>query len=170
MIKKLLLLAVCSQMTMMISSQSVQLSNNRPEYKIHLAVDSDLVYEATIKGSKYIIIDSVIQIFPGEKIFVETDIVRDNLTNFKVVPHIIDNSKTLTLEFLQELNGKKHKQMVLMVDNPFNKEIEYNAITSRMIDKTTSMSSELTVPAKSKSLQTWPDILTSLLLKSLKLQ
>lgn len=66
-------------------------------------------------------------------------------------------------------SGKRHKQMVLMVDNPFIKEIEYNAITFPMIGRN-SMSDELKVPANSKSLQTWPDILTSLILKSFKLK
>jgi hypothetical protein len=142
-------------MTLMAPCQIVQMSNSRPEYKIQLAVDGDILYEATIKASKYVIMDSVIQIYPGEKLFVEADFKRDNLTNFKIVPNIVDNSKTITLEFLQEVSGKKHKQMVLTVDNPFNQKIEFNAIISRMIDKTTSITPNLTAPASSKSSYTW---------------
>jgi hypothetical protein len=170
MIKKILLLIICFQMEAMTYCQSVQMSNTRPDYKIQLAVKNDILYEATIKGSQYIIIDSVIQIFPGERLFVEADIVVDNLTNFKIVPRITDNNKTLTIEFLQEVNGKEHKQMVLSIYNPFKKELEYNAILSGMIDKTPVMTSDLTIPANSKSVQTWPEILTSLILKSLKLR
>lgn len=170
MIKKILLLIVFFQLTVMTFCQSVQISNNRPDYKILLAVNNDVLYEATIKGSQYIIIDSVIQIFPGEKLFVEADIVRDNLTNFKMVPQITDSSKTLTIEFLQEVNGKEHKQMVLRVDNPFNQKLEYNAISSRITDKTPVMISDLTIPANAKSVQTWPDILTALILKSFKIE
>lgn len=169
MIKRLILLTVGLQMTAMTFCQSVQMSNTRPDYKIQLAVKSDILYEATIRGSQYIIIDSVIQIFPGEKLFVEAEIVKENLTNFKMVPQIKDSSKTLTIEFLQEVSGKEHKQMVLSVDNPFNKKFEYNAIISRMIDKKPVMISDLTIPAKAKSVQTWPDILTALILKSFKI-
>lgn len=38
--------------------------------------------------SNYIINDSIVQIFPGEKLLIEADVINDKLTNFRVVNEI----------------------------------------------------------------------------------
>jgi hypothetical protein len=170
MIKKVLLLVFCLLIEFISYGQSVQMSNNRPDYKIQLAVDDNMVYESIIKGSKYIIIDSVIQIFPGEKLYVESEIANSKFKSFRTVPMIKDSSKTLIIEFLQEVQGKKHEQMILMVYNPLNMDLSYNAITEVMINKQGALTSNIPVLARSKSYKKWPDIVTSAILTSFRLK
>jgi hypothetical protein len=170
MIKKVLVLVFCLLIDTISYCQSIQMSNNRPDYKIQLAVDDYMAYESTIKGSKYIIIDSVIQIFPGEKLYVESEILNNKVKSFRTVPEIQDTSKTLVIEFLQEVQGKKHEQMILMVYNPLNMDISYDALTEVMINKQGVFTSNIPVLARSKSYKKWPDIINSAILYSFKLK
>jgi hypothetical protein len=170
MMKRVILIHIFALTALICTSQTVQMSNSRQDYHMHLTIDADMVYEATIKESQYIVMDSIIQIYPGEKLFVEAEFKKGSQPTLKVVSNVVDNNKTMTLVFLQESSDKKHKQMVLTIDNPFEQKIGFNAILSKMVDITITITPNLTVPAKSISTFTWPDILTSILLKSLTLK
>lgn len=136
----------------------------RPAFDLKLYVDSNQFYQAPIRATNYVINDSIIQIFPGEKLFVEADINHHKLTNLKVVNEIRDKSKTLVIDFQQTTNGKVHDQMILTIENPFDKHLKYKAIMNLMKSKRWVDTSVLPVLPKLKSIEMWSDLITSMAL------
>lgn len=164
MIKKGIILPVFFIMTNLIYGQVSQQSNIRPPFDLKLFVNDSVFYEAPIKESQYIINDTLIQIFPGEKLFIECEIQYNKLVNFKVVPKIRDKNRTMVIEFHQEINGKNHEQMMLTIENPFQKNLHYNAMINLMNQSRWRKTSVVQVLPGLSSIEMWPDIITSIAL------
>ncbi len=145
-------------------------ANVRPAFDLKLFVDDNQFYSAPIVETPYIINDSIIQIFPGEKLFVEADVLKNRLTNFRVVNEIKDEKKTIVIDFHQTSNGKVHEQMILIIDNPFDKQIYYKAKMHLMKHKRWVDTSVYPVMAKLRAIEMWPDIVTSLALIGFELR
>jgi hypothetical protein len=169
MIKKILILIVTSLIIYQGYSQTDK-SNKRPAFDLKLFVNDDQFYNAPMAESNYIINDSIIQIFPGEKLFIEAAVVNDKLTNFRVVNEIKDKNKTIVLDFQQRTKGKVHEQMILTIENPFDKEIYYKAKMNLMKTNRWLDTSVYPVRARLKSIEMWPDLLTSLTLVGFELK
>jgi hypothetical protein len=166
MIKKGFFIFICLFTTSLIFCQSGQISNKREAFDLKLFVNDSLFYNAPMVETKYVINDTIIQIFPGEKLYVDADISGDKLISFKVVPEIINKNKTLIIEFHQEINGKNHEQMMLTIDNPFDKELNYKAMINLMKNQKWVRTSVVPIMAGLKSIEMWPDIITSIALTS----
>lgn len=164
MIKKIWVLVICSLLVIQGFGQSDKTNNQRPPFELKLLVNDQQLYNAQLGESSYIINDSIIQIFPGEKLFIEADVVNDKLSNFQVVKEIRDKSKTLVIDFQQSANGKVHEQMMLTIDNPFEKQLNYKAAMNLMKTKRWVDTSVYPVMAHLKSIELWPDLITSLAL------
>lgn len=164
MIKKIWVLVICSLLVIQGFGQSDKSNNQRPPFELKLLVNDQQLYNAQLGESSYIINDSIIQIFPGEKLFIEADVVNDKLSNFKVVKEIREKSKTLVIDFQQSANGKVHEQMMLTIDNPFEKQLNYKAAMNLMKTKRWVDTSVYPVMAHLKSVELWPDLITSLAL------
>jgi hypothetical protein len=145
-------------------------SNKRPAFDLKLFVNDTQFYNAPMGETNYIINDSMIQIFPGEKLFVETEIINNKLTNFRVVNEIKDKSKTLVIDFQQTTKGKVHEQMILTIDNPFNKQLQYKAMMNLMKNKKWVSTSVYPVLPRLKSIEMWSDLITSLALVAFELK
>jgi hypothetical protein len=164
MMKKGIILLACFIITNLIHGQVSKDSNIRPPFDLKLFVNDSVFYEAPMKGSRYIINDTIIQIFPGEQLFVESEIQNNKLVNFKVVPKIIYKSRTMVIEFHQEKNGKNHEQMMLTIENPFQKNLHYSAMINLMNEHRWRKTSVVQVLPGQKSIEMWSDIVTSLAL------
>lgn len=164
MIKKIGVLVICSLLVIQGFGQSDKSNNQRPAFELKLFVNDQQLYNAQLGESNYIINDSIIQIFAGEKLFIEADVVNDKLSNFKVVKEIRDKSKTLVIDFQQSANGKVHEQMMLTIDNPFENQLNYKAAMNLLKNKRWVDTSVYPVMAHLKSIEMWPDLITSLAL------
>ncbi|MFI5159345.1 MAG: hypothetical protein ACHQF4_10800 [Sphingobacteriales bacterium] len=120
--------------------------------------------------TSYVIKSEMVQIFPGETLYIETDIVKDSLINLKAVPTIINKEKTITISFSQDYENKVHKQMILKVNNPFSKSLIYHAHINLMKTKKWINSSVLPVKPNLESFEIWPDIITTVVLSDFYLQ
>ncbi len=170
MIRKIAVLLLCQILAVQVYSQ-LKISNNvRPAFKLKLFVNDSVFYNAPMEQSFYIVRDSIIQIFPGEKLYIEADVANNRLINFKVVPEISDKSKTLIIEFHQEAKGRVHEQMMLTIHNPFNKSLNYKALMNLMKYKKWVETSVIPVRPKLKSIETWPDIITTMALTGFRLE
>ena len=145
-------------------------SNKRPAFDLKVFVNDNQFYNAPIGETDYIINDSIIQIFPGEKLFVEAEVLDNKLVNFQVVSEIKEKSKTLVFDFQQTIKGKVHEQMILTIDNPFDKHLHYEAMMNLMKNKKWVNTSVYPVLPKLKSIEMWPDLITSLALAGFKLK
>lgn len=170
MTKKIGALIVCSLFVVLSYGQAEKANNKRPAFELKLLVNDQQFYSSQMRESSYIINDSIVQIFPGEKLFVEADVVNDKLSNFQVVKEIRDKSKTLVIDFQQSAKGKVHEQMILTIDNPFAKQLNYAAAMNLMKDKKWVNTSVYPVMARLESIEMWPDIITSLALFGFKLK
>jgi len=170
MIKKILIPIICSLMISQGYGQTDKSNKKRPAFELKLFVNDQQFYNAPMGETNYIINDSIIQIFPGEKLFVEADVINNKLTNFQVVKEIRDKNKTLEIDFQQTSKGKIHEQMILTIDNPFDRELYYKAMMNLMKNKKWVNTSVYPVLAKLKSIEMWPDLITSLALVGFELK
>jgi hypothetical protein len=151
-------------------SYAQELNNSRPAFDLKLFVDDSTFYQAHMNTTLYIVKEGIVQVFPDEKLFIEADLLNDSLVNFKVVPEIRNKEKTLTITFIQEHDGKKHTQMRLYLDNPFSKNLEYNARIYLMKQKKWVSTSVLPVLPKIIGNEIWPDIITTIVLDNFHLK
>lgn len=147
-----------------------QNSNLRKSKKSQLAINESSTFGLNIPESKILINDSIIQIYPGEKLYIEAEIVKNQLKNLKVVDKISDKSKTLVIEFQQVVNGKSHKQMKLSIFNPFERNLKYvsNIYLSKF--QTWTETSVIPVGSGKTSYEFWPDLISTITLSSFEFQ
>jgi hypothetical protein len=170
MIKIITLLFITFVLTNQIYCQTDKSNNKRPPFELKLFVNDSAFYNAPMNESYYVINDSMIQIFPGEKIYIEADVDNNRLKNFNFVSEIKDKSKTLIIEFQQKVNGKNHEQMILTITNPFKQDLYYTAIINLMKNKKWRKTTVVPVMAGLISIEMWPDIITSMVLKGFELK
>jgi hypothetical protein len=169
MIKKILAFLPCIFLIANLYGQSDN-SNLRPAFELKLLVNSKQFYSSPFGETKYIVNDSIILIFPGEKLFIEADINNNKLVNLKKVDAIDNPNKTLIVEFSQESEGKSHKYMQLIITNPYDKSLHYNALMNLMKTQKWVNTSVIPIMPKLKSIEMWPDIITSLALNGFELK
>lgn len=61
--------------------------------------------------------------------------MKDSLVNLKVIKEIKNKGKTLIVIFLQDVENRTHRQMILSVVNPFAKKLVYSAQLNLMKSK-----------------------------------
>lgn len=119
--KHLLLIFICS---------IAHGQNDKPDrgiFDIKLVIDENETLERQIESLPYFVDDKIIQLFPNDKIFVEAETENNTIISLKTVRENLHPEKTIAIEFTQSTDGKVHKQMILMVDNPFSQKLQYNA-------------------------------------------
>src|SRR4051812_45504818 len=74
---------------------------NRDAFQLNLAVDDSNFYQLDVPSSPYILADNSIQIYPGETIYVEVELVRNKIKSMKTVKENLNPEKTLKISFSQ---------------------------------------------------------------------
>ena len=139
----------------------------RPSYNLILCVDENGFWEWTVPQSPYVFSENYIQFYPGETLFIEADIVNNEIIKLTVVKEIINKSKTIIINFNQvvnEDNSKIHKLMLLTVTNPFNRNLEYQADIYLILYDRWVNTSTIPVRAILTSYESWPDIIGTIVL------
>jgi excinuclease UvrABC helicase subunit UvrB len=124
------------------------------------------VYNYNVQAGPFINRGDTLQLFPGEKIFVEVERTGDEIKSMKAVTQNNHPEKTLTISFQQVVEKKTHKSMVLTIDNPFDKNLQYNAQIAMILKKKWESIDVRPAAAGLSSYQTWPQIIVSILLHS----
>lgn len=99
----------------------------RQPFVLKLAVDKEQFYQMNVEKSNYFVKENILQIYPTEKLNIEVQINNNSITSMKVVKKIINPNTTILVEFKQNIKDKKNEGMMLIVKNPFNKKLIYNA-------------------------------------------
>ena len=144
-------------------------SNERAPFELVMAVDDEQYFSADMDKTLYVINDKIVQIFPGEKLYIEADILNEELVNLKRVKSITNPDKTITLEFKQVSEGKQHKYMMLFIENPFEKRLRYSANICLLKYGKWVATDVYDVEARKSNYEMWPDLITSIALDSFKL-
>jgi len=136
----------------------------RDAFKLNIAVDDTNFYNADIKASAYVLPDNTVQLYPGETIYVEVELVKKEIKSMKTVKENLHPEKTLTISFSQQTDGKIHKGMMLKIENPFNRKLEYKANMFLMKYNKWAPTSALPVQPKLTSYETWSDLIVTIAL------
>ena len=142
----------------------------RDAFTLKMAVDDTNFYQTEIQASAYVLPDNTIQIYPGEKIYVEVELVKKEIKSMKTVKENLNPEKTITISFSQQTDGKKHTGMMLKIENPFNMKLEYKANMFLMKYNKWAPTNVLPVQAKLSSFETWSDIIVSIALSGWELK
>jgi hypothetical protein len=140
----------------------------RDAFTLNLAVSDTNYYKAEIKASAFVLPDNTIQLYPGEKIYVEVELVKKEIISMKSVKENHNPDKTIIISFTQEVEGKKHNFMMLSIDNPFSKKLNYKANIYLMKHNKWVSTSVIPIGAKLGSYESWPDIITTIALSDME--
>jgi hypothetical protein len=108
--------------------------------------------------------DKSVQLYPGEKVFVEVEQENGVIKSVKAVKENTNPDKTLILEFTQTAKNKVHQMMMLNVTNPFKKNLAYRALMYPLKAGKWVETDVLPVMAGLSGFETWPDVITSIAL------
>ncbi|MBA3900120.1 MAG: hypothetical protein H0X62_07915 [Bacteroidetes bacterium] len=153
--------------------QFMQNTNNNPNresFVLKLLVNDSSIYESPVKSSPFILQNNTLQLYPGEKVFIEVKFQNNEVVKMTTVKENLNPSRTLEINFNQITDGKNHKSMMLKVINPFSKDLQYNAHVFLMEYEKWIETTVLPVNAESTSYETWPDIIVTIALSDWKLK
>jgi hypothetical protein len=142
-------------------------SNDLPKreaYNLKIAVDSTNFYQTDVNSSPYILPENTIQLYPGEQIYVEVDLVKKEIRSMKTVKENLHPEKTMSISFSQETEGKKHKWMMLEIENPFKRRLEYKVNMFPMIRNKWVPTDVVPIQPGLSSYEMWPDIIITIAL------
>jgi len=134
----------------------------RTPYTLKIEVDKKNFYEDQIGATPYIFPNNGMQIYPGETIYVEVLEENGIIKGMKAVKEITKPKTTLTIKFSQKSEKKIHQMMMLEVQNPFPKNLIYDAKMFLLSNKKWVNTSIYPVTAGLSGIETWPDIIISL--------
>jgi hypothetical protein len=141
--------------------------SERSSYMLHLNIDEENYWEWEVPRTPYVFNENFIQFFPGETLFVEADVVDNIIVKLTVVKEIVNQEKTITINFIQvskEENERVHNFMMMNIKNPFNKDMEYTADIYLLEHNKWVNTSTIPVRAKIESYESWPDIISTIVL------
>lgn len=152
---------------------SLNAQNEKPEreaFKLKVAIDSVNFYQQDVAKSLYFVKDKVLQIYPSEKIFIETEVKSDSIYSMSVVKENLNPERTIIVEFKQNVEGRIHDGMMLSVKNPFDKTLKYEALM--YINGGTEWIATSIIPVRPNlvNYELWNDVILSLVLVEWKIE
>ena len=146
--------------------------NDKPDrspYTLNLSVDSIQFYQQDVKQTPYFVKENILQIYPGEKVFIEIEMDKKGIKSMKTVSCNLNPEKTITIELTQHTKEKKHNFMMLKIDRKFKGQLDYKALMYIVGHDKWIPTNVLPVKANG-AYETWPDIIISLVLSDWKLE
>lgn len=156
----LLLLCSVSFFTTVFSQDTSVLK--RQAYKLVLQVDKETVYEENLAESRYVHPDNTVQLYPGEKIFIEIEEEKGVIKKVTAVKENLKPNKTVTLDFRQAQENGVHQSIMLSVKNPFEKKLVYEATIYLIKPKKWVSTDVYPVEPGLVGIELWPDLISSI--------
>ena len=143
---------------------------HREPFKLQIAVNEEHFYAMDVERTPYFVKDNILQIYPGESLFIKTEVVDGSVKSMKVVAKNTHPEKTITVEFSVDDKDKKKISTFLTVKNPFNKKLIYKALMFTPISQKWKPTSIIPVRANLMSYEHWPHPIITLVLEGWELQ
>ncbi|RXR18867.1 hypothetical protein [Flavobacterium stagni] len=159
--KKIILTSLLSISFSMTSQNEVQKRNN---FKLEIAANETQQYVADIPEGPYFVKDKILQIYCGEKIFVECEIESDSISKMKVVEKNNFPERTIVIEFTQNSENRKEISTELWVKNPFSKTLKYEAMMFTPNRQEWRSTSILPIMPNLQNFEHWPHAIVTLVL------
>ncbi len=145
--------------------------NDRPlrdSITLIMPVNDKADYESHIPASPFIVGPNILQLFPGETVFIEVEQSGGVITGMKSVKENKNKDKTLEISFKQNATASKHNGMLLTVKNPFKQDLVYEALIKIMSAPDWVKTSIIPVKAGLLGMEMWPDVIVSIALAEWK--
>jgi hypothetical protein len=156
-----------------IFSLSLYSQNDKPKrssFRFEIAATETQQYGMDVKESPYFVKEKILQIYCGEKIFVECEIQADSISKMKVVEKNINPEKTIVIDFSQNAENRKDIRTDLHVKNPFAKTLKYEALMFTPISEKWKSTSIIPIRPNLENFEMWPHPIITLVLKNWKLE
>lgn len=144
--------------------------NEREPFELKLAVDTLNFYEQTIEKTQYFVKENVLQIYPGEKLYIEVETKKSTIVSMKSVKENLNPKKTIEIEFTQKTKARTHQQMMLKVKNPFKQKLKYEAMMFIVGQDQWLKTSIIPVEPKLLGYESWNDVIITLVLNNWQLK
>jgi hypothetical protein len=141
---------------------------NREAFELKLFVNDSNFYESDVAAGPYFVHEGVVQIYPGEDLFIAAKLRKGELQDMHVVTDPKDTSEVIHVKFYQIADGRKHTSMMLEVHNPFEGELHYAAAMYLMEHKQWAPTSIIPVMPKLTGFETWSDVIVTMALSEWK--
>lgn len=138
--------------------------SDREAFTLRLPLDGEQYYEEKIESSPFLVKDNLLQIYPGERVFIEVERDKEEIISMRVVKKNLYPDNTIEVEFTQTIKDRTHDMMTLKVVNPFQKHLDYKAMMFPAGQDKGIMTSILPIPPKLTGYEIWPDVITTLVL------
>jgi hypothetical protein len=136
----------------------------RNAFTLKLPVDGKQFYEQEIQQSPYFVKEKVLQIYTGEKLFIEVETLGNKITAMKVVKNNVNPTKTIEIELKQEVKEKASESLMLKIKNPFKKTIKYKAMMFIVGQDKWIPTNVLPIEPELSSFELWKDIIITMVL------
>jgi hypothetical protein len=143
---------------------------NREAFKLNLAVDTEHFYSMDVEKTPYLVKEKILQIYPGEKVLIETEIKSDTIYSMKIVEKNLNPDKTIEVSFYQDAKDKANISMMLNVKNPFNKTLKHDALMFTVAGGKWEKTSIIPIRPKLQNFETWGYTIISLVLDNWRLE
>jgi hypothetical protein len=153
-----------SEQEQLISLEEYCLDNEcRRNKRVTFLTDKGLVDEV-VELYWPVVIDNQLSLFPGDKVYIEADLIEGQFVNLKQVDEIFSPEKTFTFDFQQM---EDEVNMTLSVKNPFSKLIKFHL---DMIDFAgeAHQTSSCPVIAGGGVFEMWPHAIPELVVSNLR--
>ncbi|GGI56056.1 hypothetical protein [Winogradskyella haliclonae] len=141
--------------------------NDKPErnaFLLRVEIDSVNYYQQEVIKSPYFVKEKILQIYPSEKLYIETEIKSDSIFSMKTVNENLNPEKTIIIKFNQNTKGRLHDGMMLSVKNPFNKTLKYEALMYLNGGTEWIPTSIIPIRPNLENYELWNDIILSIVL------
>ncbi|RZL32661.1 MAG: hypothetical protein EOP00_33695 [Pedobacter sp.] len=141
-----------------------QNKKNREAFTLEIVANEKQQYKAEIPQSAYFVKEKMLQIYCGEKVFVECEIAGDTISAMKVVEKNVHPEKTIEIKFSQDAKDRTKINTMLQLNNPFSKDLIYKAAMLTPSSDQWKSTSTIPVRANLMSFETWGYSIISLAL------
>lgn len=141
--------------------------NDRPvrdSVTLMMPVSEENYYESRVPSSPFVVGPNILQLYPGDSIFLEIEYNGSKITGINSVKRNLNPNKTLQISFIQIAEGNKHSNMILSVNNPFKQDLQYGALIRLMNTEEWKETSIIPVKAGLVGFEMWPDVIVSIAL------
>jgi len=142
----------------------------RNSFTLKLPIDEIHFYQTEIIQSPYILPGNIVRIYPGEKLFIETEVLKNKIINMKSVKEIKDSTKTIVITLTHVVKNNVYSRTTLDIENPFEKDLIYEAKMFLMKKNKWIQRKVHPVRSKLRSIEIWPDVIVTIALIGWKLK
>lgn len=135
--------------------QICEITHCRENQTIIIASTDGRLIEVDISGLP-VVLDGTVNIYPSEKLAVEVTVTDEEISDLTFVENASNPDRTITIEFYQDKKLGDGYGMMLIVNNPFDRYLRYEAFIENVEKQEFEYTSSCPVGPGLTSYEIWP--------------